>query len=85
MYRTAVVFAVLLTTGSALLAQQTPNTPSNAGSNNLLGNERTDPNTPKPYKPQNPAPDTRSAPTSSSSGKGANSGGHPEASGHPKE
>lgn len=38
-----------------------------------------DPNTPKPYQPQNPAPDTRSAPTSSPSGTGPESGGHPEA------
>jgi hypothetical protein len=73
------IIAGLLLTTVAALAQQTPNTPSNVGSNNNLGNERTDPNTPKPYQPQNPSPDTRTAPTSSTTGKGADSGGHPEA------
>lgn len=72
------VLTVLLLTPSAVLAQQTPNTPSAAGSNNDLATQRTDPNTPKPYQPQNPAPDSRRAPTSSSSGTGADSGGRPE-------
>ena len=53
-------------------------TPSPGGANNQLSTERTDPNTPKPYQPQNPAPDTRSAPTSSSTGTGSDSGGRPE-------
>jgi hypothetical protein len=48
------------------------------GANNLLATPRTDPEAPKPYQPQNPAPDTRAAPTSSSTGAGAESGGHPE-------
>jgi hypothetical protein len=47
--------------------------------NNQLATEQTDPNSPKPYQPQNPAPDTRSAPTRSSTGAGPDSGGHPEA------
>ena len=46
--------------------------------NNRLSSERTDPNTPKPYQPQNPAPDMRSAPTASSTGTGPDSGGRPE-------
>lgn len=46
--------------------------------NNQLSTERTDPNTPKPYQPQNPSPDTRKAPTGSSSGSGPDSGGHLE-------
>jgi hypothetical protein len=53
-------------------------TPSTSGANNQLSTERSDPNTPKPYQPQNPAPDTRSAPTSSSTGVGPDSGGRPE-------
>ena len=52
---------------------------SMSGPNNELANERTDPAAPKPYQPQNPAPDTRSAPTASSTGTGPDSGGHPEA------
>jgi hypothetical protein len=51
--------------------------------NNQLATDRNNPNTPKPYQPQNSAPDTRSAPTGSSAGSGADSGGHPEAA--PKE
>ena len=47
--------------------------------NNQLATDRTNPNAPKPYQPQNPAPDTRAAPTSSTTGAGPNSGGHPEA------
>ena len=50
-----------------------------SGPNNDLASQRTDPATPKPYQPQNPAPDTRSAPTGSSMGVGPDSGGHPEA------
>jgi hypothetical protein len=50
-----------------------------SGPNNQLATDRNNPNTPKPYQPQNPAPDTRSAPTGSSAGSGADSGGHPEA------
>ena len=74
-----VIAATLLLTAGAVSAQQTPNTPSNAGANNTIGNDRTDPNTPKSYQPSNPAPDRRDAPTSSATGKGAESGGHPEA------
>jgi hypothetical protein len=54
-----------------------------SGPNNQFATDRNNPATPKPYQPQNPAPDTRSAPTGSSTGTGADSGGHPEAS--PKE
>ena len=46
---------------------------------NQLATERTDPASPKPYQPENPAADTRSAPTGSSTGTGADSGGRPEA------
>jgi hypothetical protein len=61
-----------------------------SGPNNQLATDRNNPNTPKPYQPQNPSPDTRNpspdtraAPTGSSTGSGADSGGHPEA--EPKE
>jgi hypothetical protein len=47
--------------------------------NNELATDRTNPDSPKPYQPQNPSPDTRTAPTGSSTGSGSNSGGHPEA------
>jgi hypothetical protein len=47
-------------------------------SNNTLATPQTNPDAPKPYQPQNPAPDSRAAPTSSSTGMGADSGGHPE-------
>jgi hypothetical protein len=53
------------------------------GRNNQLSTERTDPNTPKPYQPANPAPDQRKAPTSSTTGIGADSGGRNE--GAPKQ
>ena len=68
----------LLLISRPVLAQQTPNTPSAAGSNNDLATQRTDPNTPKPYQPRNPAPDTRRAPTGSSTGTGPDSGGRRE-------
>jgi len=47
------------------------------GANNTLA-PHNDPDAPKKYQPQNPAPDTRAAPTSSSTGAGPDSGGHPE-------
>jgi hypothetical protein len=53
-----------------------------AAKNNQLATDRADPNTPKPYQPANPAPDTRAAPTGSTTGQGADSGGRPE--GQPK-
>lgn len=56
---------------------------STSSPNNQLATDRTNPESPKPYQPQNPGPDTRSAPTSSSTGAGANSGGHPEAAPKP--
>ena len=61
--------------GTALVADS-------ATSNNRLATDRTDPNTPKPYQPANPAPDTRAAPTGSTAGQGPDSGGRPE--GQPK-
>jgi hypothetical protein len=54
-----------------------------SGPNNQLATDRNNPNTPKPYQPENPSPDTRAAPTGSSTGSGADSGGHPEV--EPKE
>lgn len=53
------------------------------GPNNQLATERTDPNAPKPYQPQNPAPDNRAATTGSATGAGANSGGRPESAPKP--
>lgn len=52
--------------------------PDVAQRNNQLSTERTDPNTPKPYQPSNPSPDTRTAPTGSTTGSGPDSGGHLE-------
>ena len=54
-----------------------------SGPNNQLATDRANPNSPKPYQPQNPRPDTRSAPTSSPTGAGPESGGHPEAAPKP--
>ena len=51
---------------------------TSTGTNNTLA-PRLDPEAPKKYQPENPAPDTRAAPTSSSTGTGPDSGGHPEA------
>src|ERR1700761_8643783 len=51
---------------------------TSGAANNELKTDRTNPDTPKPYQPQNPSPDTRTAPTSSPSGEGANNGGRPE-------
>lgn len=62
-----------------------PGTAVTSGSpapNNQLATDRADPNQPKPYQPENPAPDTRTAPTGSTTGQGADSGGRPE--GQPK-
>jgi hypothetical protein len=47
--------------------------------NNQLATDRSDPNAPKPYQPQNPAPDMRAAPTGSSTGSGPDSGSLPHA------
>ncbi len=46
--------------------------------NNDLATPRTQPDTPKPYQPANPAPDPRTSPTSSTTGQGPDSGGRPE-------
>jgi hypothetical protein len=51
--------------------------------NNELATDRTNPNTTKPYQPENPAPDQRTAPTGTTTGQGADSGGRPE--GQPKK
>ncbi len=60
-----------------------PRSASTSGPNNQLATERTDPASPKPYQPANPAPDTRAATTGSSTGAGADNGGRPE--GAPKQ
>jgi len=57
-------------------------TSDGAAQNNQLATGRSNPNTPKPYQPENPAPDGRTAPTGSTTGQGADSGGRPE--GQPK-
>jgi hypothetical protein len=46
--------------------------------NNQLATDRTNPDTPKPYQPDNPAPDDRTAPTGSTTGQGNDSGGRNE-------
>lgn len=51
---------------------------TNAAPATNLATERTSPDTPKPYQPANPAPDTRAAPTGTTTGQGADSGGRPE-------
>jgi hypothetical protein len=52
--------------------------PSTSAANNNLATERTSPDTPKPYQPANPAPDTRAAPTGTTTGQGPDNGGRPE-------
>ncbi len=54
-----------------------------SGPNNMLATDRTKPDTPKPYQPENPAPDQRTSPTGSTTGQGPDSGGRPE--GQPKQ
>ena len=78
MQKSFMTAASLLLIAGPAFAQQTPNTPSASGSNNDPATQRTDPNTSKPYQPNNPAPDDRRATTGSSTGKGADSGGRPE-------
>lgn len=74
----ALIAMALLTFGYRSHAGSTVAQAPASTRNNQLATERTDPDTPKPYQPQNPAPDTRTAPTSSSTGTGADSGGRPE-------
>ena len=75
----ALVAMGLLTAGYTMRRDVKP-TPSQASSerNNNLATSRTDPNTPKPYQPQNPEPDTRAAPTGSATGISSDSGGRTE-------
>lgn len=74
---TALIAMTLLTFGyrshAGVSVAEAPGMP-----NNQLATGRTDPNAPKPYQPQNPAPDTRAAPTASTTGTGPDSGGRPE-------
>jgi hypothetical protein len=49
-----------------------------SSANNNLATERASPDTPKPYQPANPAPDTRAAPTGTTTGQGPDNGGRPE-------
>ncbi len=74
----ALIAMALLTVGYNARHDLKPTPQGSTESNNALATSRTDPNTPKPYQPQNPEPDTRSAPTGSSSGVGSDSGGRPE-------
>jgi hypothetical protein len=74
----ALVAMAFLTVGYSARRTVAVTPPSTGASNNQLSTERTNPNAPKPYQPQNPAPDTRAAPTSSSTGTGPDSGGRPE-------
>lgn len=78
MRRTTFVAASMILLSGAAYAQQTPNTPTGSGSNNDLATKRTDPNTAKPYQPNNPNPDTRKSPTGSTTGIGSSNGGRPE-------
>ena len=78
LFAAALIAMLLLTFGYSARRTESPTPPPDGAPNNQLSTERTDPNTPKPYQPQNPAPDTRSAPTSSSTGTGPDSGGRPE-------
>lgn len=75
----ALVAMALLVTGYRTGPGTSLAASGNAGPNNQLATERTDPNTPKPYQPANPAPDTRMAPTGTTTGQGADNGGRPEA------
>jgi hypothetical protein len=78
LFAVALIAMLLLTFGYSARRTETVTPPPSDASNNQLAIPRTDPNAPKPYQPQNPAPDTRSAPTSSSTGTGPDSGGRPE-------
>jgi hypothetical protein len=79
LFAVALIAMALLTFGYRSHSGTSIAQPRSATSpNNQLATDRVDPNTPKPYQPQNPAPDMRAAPTSSSTGAGADSGGRPE-------
>ena len=74
----ALIAMALLTAGYNARRDAKPTPQGSAEPNNTLASPRTDPNTPKPYQPQNPEPDTRSSPTGSPTGIGSDSGGRPE-------
>jgi hypothetical protein len=74
----ALIAMALLTSGYAFRKDQKPTPAKASSSNNELAGPRVDPNTPKPFQPQNPAPDPRIAPTGSTTGAGPDSGGRPE-------
>jgi hypothetical protein len=74
----ALVAMALLTFGYNARRSVAVTPPPTGAANNQLSTQRTHPNLPKPYQPENPAPDLRNAPTSSSTGAGPESGGRPE-------
>lgn len=74
----ALVAMALLTVGYSSRGDTRPTLANPTATNNSLATPRSDPNSPKPYQPQNPNPDTRAAPTGSSTGTGPDSGGRPE-------
>lgn len=83
LFAVALIAMALLTFGYRSHSGTMVATSPAAGPNNALSTERTNPSTPKPYQPANPAPDLRSSPTGSTTGQGADSGGRPE--GQPKQ
>jgi hypothetical protein len=74
----ALIAMALLVAGYATRRDTKPTPQGPAVTNNSLNTSRANPNTTKPYQPNNPDPDIRSAPTGSSTGSGPDSGDRPE-------
>ena len=74
----AAIAMALLTVGYASRGDMKVTPVNSSAANNQLAQPRTDPNTPKPYQPENPAPDPRSAVTGAPTGVGSDNGGRPE-------
>jgi NADH:ubiquinone oxidoreductase subunit K len=74
----AAIAMALLTVGYTSRGDMKVTPVNSSAANNELARPRTDPNTPKPYQPENPAPDSRAAVTGSSTGAGPDNGGRPE-------
>lgn len=74
----ALIAMALLAAGYTTRRDTKPTPPGSAATNNSLNTSRANPNTSKPYQPDNPGPDIRAAPTGSSTGAGPDNGGRPE-------
>jgi NADH:ubiquinone oxidoreductase subunit K len=74
----AAIAMALLTAGYTSRGDVKVTPVNSSGAKNEFAQPRTDPNTPKSFQPESPAPDRRSAVTGSPTGAGPNSGGRPE-------